>query len=237
MPLHHLIYTELRGEIEEGRLAYGDILPSESELQKRYDVSRAPVRQALSRLESEQYVEKRQGKGTFVKYSLGRGPWYAVGGLGEDYRRDWDRQRSVTVSVEMVGTPPYIKAKDVFRGESEVIHIQRLRYVDDIPIYYLNQYLSPHFGIERIRAEGDFLTIRELLHKLFGIAVYQIQEEVAAVLAPEYVTKALRVDPGKPLLEISATAVTRDFEVAYCDLDYVNSNYWKYRSQRQEVKK
>ena len=235
MPLHHLIYTELRGEIEGGGFVYGELLPSESELQRRYEVSRAPVRQALSRLEGEQYVEKRQGKGTFVKYSLGRGPWYAVGGLGEDYRRDWDRQRSVTVSVEMIDTPSRIAERDVFQNEARVIHIQRLRYVDDVPIYYLNQYLSSRFDIERVRAEGDFLTIRELLHKLFGITVYQIQEEVAAVVAPRHVTEALRLAPQKPLLEILSTAVTRDFEAAYCDLDYVNSDYWTYKSLRKEI--
>lgn len=235
IPRHHLIYTEIRGEIECGKYAYGDILPPEHELQKLYGVSRAPVRQAMARLESEQYVEKRQGKGTFVKYSLGRGPWYAVGGLGEDYRRDWDRQRSVTVSVEMIDTPHRIAEMGFFRDESRVIHIQRLRYIDGIPIYYLNQYLSPQLDIRKIQEQGNFLTIRELLHNLFGIIVYQIREEVSAVLAPPHVSESLCLDAQKPLLEIFTTAVTKDSEPAYCDIDYVNSDYWKYKSRRREM--
>lgn len=235
IPLHHQIYLEIRKEIEEGRLAYGDLVPSETELQERYGVSRAPVRQALSRLGNELYVEKKQGKGTFVKYCLGRGPWYAVGGLGEDYKRDWDRQKSVTLSVDFVIPPLSLQRRKIFTEEHKVIHLRRLRYIDDIPIYYMNQFLPGNFDIEKIRAEGDFLTIRELLFKLFTIEVGDIYEEVSAVTPPPHVAEALKIPLEKPLLEIETVAHDKEMRVAYCDIDYVNSDYWKYKSERSEL--
>lgn len=231
LSLHQRVYVDLKEQIENGVFKYGDLIPSESDLQKKYAVSRAPVRQALARLENEFYIEKKQGKGTFVKYSLGRGPWYAIGGLGEDYKRDWDKQKSVTLSVEYVGVEECPDGRRLFSGQGKIVKIERLRYVNDVPIYYLNQFLPGHLDIEKIRAENNFLTIRELLYQLFNISVHHIYEEVAAVNAPEKVAAALGVSALKPLLEIKMSAFTAGMDTAYYDLDYVNSDYWKYKSR------
>lgn len=231
LSLHHKIYIDLKEQIENGIFKYGELIPSEADLQKKYTVSRAPVRQALARLENEFYIEKKQGKGTFVKYSLGKGPWYAIGGLGEDYKRDWDKQKSVTVSVEYVSVGECPDGKHLFPAQDRVVKIERLRYVNDVPIYYLNQFLPGHLDIEKIRAERNFLTIRELLYQLFNISVHHIYEEVAAVNGPEKITSALQVSPNKPLLEVRMSAFTAGMDTAYYDLDYVNSDYWKYKSR------
>ncbi|GHE69565.1 FadR/GntR family transcriptional regulator [Streptomyces capitiformicae] len=53
-------------EIESGRLAEGDKLPTEVELVKQLGVSRTVVREAVSRLRNAGLVEPRQGLGVFV---------------------------------------------------------------------------------------------------------------------------------------------------------------------------
>ncbi|MFF7381933.1 FCD domain-containing protein [Streptomyces griseoluteus] len=56
----------LAEEIESGRLAEGDRLPTEVALVKQLGVSRTVVREAVSRLRSAGLVEPRQGLGVFV---------------------------------------------------------------------------------------------------------------------------------------------------------------------------
>ncbi|MEV6293904.1 FadR/GntR family transcriptional regulator [Streptomyces sp. NPDC051896] len=56
----------LSEEIESGRLAAGDKLPTEVQLVKQLGVSRTVVREALSRLRNAGLVEPRQGLGVFV---------------------------------------------------------------------------------------------------------------------------------------------------------------------------
>ncbi|MBG0850414.1 FadR family transcriptional regulator [Streptomyces spinoverrucosus] len=56
----------LADEIESGRLAEGDKLPTEVELVKQLGVSRTVVREAVSRLRNAGLVEPRQGRGVFV---------------------------------------------------------------------------------------------------------------------------------------------------------------------------
>ncbi|MFC9158116.1 FadR/GntR family transcriptional regulator [Streptomyces bauhiniae] len=56
----------LAEEIESGRLAEGDRLPTEVALVKQLGVSRTVVREAVSRLRNAGLVEPRQGLGVFV---------------------------------------------------------------------------------------------------------------------------------------------------------------------------
>ncbi|MEU0372955.1 FadR/GntR family transcriptional regulator [Streptomyces sp. NPDC006283] len=56
----------LSEEIESGRLAEGDKLPTEVALVKQLGVSRTVVREAVSRLRNAGLVEARQGLGVFV---------------------------------------------------------------------------------------------------------------------------------------------------------------------------
>lgn len=58
---------KLRSEIESGKYAQGDRLPSENELAAQTGYSRQTVRQAMSILESAGLTDRVQGSGTYVR--------------------------------------------------------------------------------------------------------------------------------------------------------------------------
>ena len=60
------IVSKIKILIEEGRLKSGDQLPPERELSEVFKVSRSSLREALRALESEGFLESRQGDGTYV---------------------------------------------------------------------------------------------------------------------------------------------------------------------------
>jgi DNA-binding FadR family transcriptional regulator len=64
--LYLQIYNQILSQIELGLFKIGDKLPPERELCIQFNVSRAPVRQALSALELNGYIYSRQGEGVFV---------------------------------------------------------------------------------------------------------------------------------------------------------------------------
>jgi len=57
----------LLGKLEQGEFAPGARLPTESELARQYKVSRAVIREAVSRLKSDGLLESRQGSGVYVR--------------------------------------------------------------------------------------------------------------------------------------------------------------------------
>ena len=65
-PLHAQLREAILDAIEGGRWRPGDRLPSETELCRRFDISRTTVRQALTMLELEGALRREQGRGTFV---------------------------------------------------------------------------------------------------------------------------------------------------------------------------
>lgn len=65
MKKYQIISSWIREGIESGRIVPGDKLPSESELIRRFGVSRNSVRQAVNELVRERLVETRHGMGTF----------------------------------------------------------------------------------------------------------------------------------------------------------------------------
>jgi GntR family transcriptional regulator len=66
-PLYEQLAAVLRQMIKSGELRPRDPVPSESQLQQEYGVSRGTIRRALDILRDEGLVVTIAGRGTFVK--------------------------------------------------------------------------------------------------------------------------------------------------------------------------
>lgn len=67
--LYVQMYSILKGRIERREWPIGSQIPTEDELCKSYDVSKATVRMAITELVRNGYLKKQQGKGTFVLHA------------------------------------------------------------------------------------------------------------------------------------------------------------------------
>ena len=67
-PKYQVLKRSLLNMIGSGEFEGGQKLPSESELQKKYEVSNTTARRCLDELAGEGYVYRVQGKGTFVSH-------------------------------------------------------------------------------------------------------------------------------------------------------------------------
>lgn len=71
--IHKALASRIKQRILSGELALGAALESESELCRRYGVSRTPVRHALALLAEEGLIRRIQGKGSFVSATASAG--------------------------------------------------------------------------------------------------------------------------------------------------------------------
>ena len=65
-PLYKQLEELILDKITSGTLTPGSKLPTENELSEQYHVSRVTVRKAFAALDSQGYLEKKSGKGTFI---------------------------------------------------------------------------------------------------------------------------------------------------------------------------
>ncbi|WP_227656362.1 GntR family transcriptional regulator [Enterococcus avium] len=74
LPLYFQVKEDIEKKIKEEVYIEGEALPSEIALIDQYNVSRTTIRQAVEQLVNDGLLERRRGKGTFVKkerYFLG----------------------------------------------------------------------------------------------------------------------------------------------------------------------
>lgn len=132
------LYAQLRrliiDAIDAGILTPGAPLPGEMPLCDRFDISRTAVRQALSQLEHEGVVERFKGKGTFVarpKQTERLGD--TLVGLFEDVRRRGGHVRSDVIEHRTVPASIDVAAALDIEPGTDVVVLERLRWVDDEP--------------------------------------------------------------------------------------------------------
>jgi len=73
VPKHAQVHAALRRDIQAGRWALGDRLPSEAELVRRFGASRITVGRAMRDLQEGGLIERRAGSGSYVKASVAPG--------------------------------------------------------------------------------------------------------------------------------------------------------------------
>lgn len=67
IPIYRQVLNHIQSDIKKGIFVNGYKLPPEPELAKLYGVSRVTIRKTLTQLSNEGLVERRKGKGTFIK--------------------------------------------------------------------------------------------------------------------------------------------------------------------------
>ncbi|MCI6263499.1 MAG: GntR family transcriptional regulator [Olsenella sp.] len=71
-PLYMQVLAHIQYDIDSGAYGIGESIPSESELEQRFSVSRITIRRAVQELVDAGYLIKRPGKGTFVREKSSR---------------------------------------------------------------------------------------------------------------------------------------------------------------------
>ena len=68
LPLYHQVEESIRQDIANRIYLPGQSIPTELELQEKFNVSRETIRKAVNNLVVAGLVEKRKGVGTFVTH-------------------------------------------------------------------------------------------------------------------------------------------------------------------------
>lgn len=185
IPLYLQLKDLLASRITEGLLQPGDALPSERQLCEQFGVSRTTVREALRELNREGLIRTVPGRGTCVaapradltvKVSLA--------GFTADVSRQGVRPSSTLLDAGLIvsPTPDLIKRMNLQPGD-EVVKIERLRLINDVPLalhsVYLNHRLCPQVLHHNLAQDSLFNILREE----YGLTLAHAEEQVYAALA------------------------------------------------------
>ena len=228
VPLYFVIYSDLLKKIQQGELRPGDRLPNELDMQAIYGASRAPVRQALSKLEKEGLLTRIPGKGTFIRFRDELRHWFSFGGFGISFARDWGNIRCRTMSIARERVPVDIAQCLGVPVGSSVLLIRRIRSVKEVPVFYLKHYFPVEYDEEVFSRAGDFFSLRSIMMEHFGVESVSVEEEISALNADDDIAPALKIPRGSAVLQIHRRTFDRYSRLVTLDQYYVQSNMWRY---------
>jgi GntR family transcriptional regulator len=200
IPYYEQLAELLRHEIavkQAGSDSYQ--LPSENELAERHGLSRATVRHALDELESEGWIYRQKGVGSFAVVRRFEQDLTQLVSTNEDMRQRGWRLVTHVLSLAQMPVAPHIAATLELPADALVYELRRLRVVDDVPlsvqIAYLPAALCP-------RLEDNDLTasLYRLLESRYGLRLWSGKETLRARGATESEAALLDVHEGAAVM-------------------------------------
>lgn len=235
-PLAQQAADEILSGIRSGKLADGDgLLPSEAELSRRFEVSRATIREALAKLEHAGVIIRKHGVGTFVA------PAQPVIDAG------LEELESLETLAERIGLETHMSKASIEERAASAAEADRLQLapsdqvlsvarvimtgkrpvaylIDIVPIQYLRQPdVADHFT-------GSVL---DLFLRRGQPPLSHSRTDIIPVAADDPIARKLKVKAGDTLLKLEAQLFTREGKVADYSLSYFVPGYFHFHVVRR----
>lgn len=142
IPLYFQIKNLLIDMIDHGYLSPGEMIPSELELCKVFNISRTTIRQALSELVKEGMFYRIKGRGTFVsQYKIKHNFLHKKILLDDNLSNKGFIPSSKLLHLKTVSASHDVLTSLKLPLGTEVISIKQLKYANNEPIIISNTFL------------------------------------------------------------------------------------------------
>jgi GntR family transcriptional regulator len=210
IPLYYQIQQALLEKIQRGELAAGDLLDSEEELARRYQVSRMTARQALHGLKSRGVAVSQKGRGTFVTRPKLEKNIMHLQGFTVDMRQQGMNPASRLLEQSVVSPTAELCEKLRLPATGRVLRLRRLRLADGIPMAVELSHipLNAYPGLE----EYDFAShsLYEVLRDRYGVRVGWADEVIEALPATHEEAELLTIPRRSSILSITRVIITTE---------------------------
>jgi len=202
VPQYRKLYEILRKHILSGMYAEGSLLPSENELCAVHSLTRPTVRQALDSLVKEGLIIKKQGKGSIVRKPPQNIGILSIEGTSSAIGNIYLRTEIIQPAVIQPWEEDFPFELSELERESGCIYMERLRYVDGIPVFYDINHL-PNIHLPRFTSRSlENKSLFETLRTHYQIQVTGGEQRLKALGAPGNISTLLKIKNGSPVLYV-----------------------------------
>lgn len=214
LPLYYQVAYVLEHFLTSNMIEPGNRFFSEEEISSQLEVSRPTVNRAINILIKNGYLKRVRGKGTIVQklkgvslvlmstlLSFGE----MVDKLGRNYRTDL-LEKTIEDASASVSNALGIEPGD------PVIHLKRLRFIDDKPLIVVDSYL-PFSRFSKVGEipENEFVSdLYGLLHEYYKLEIIRAEREVMADRMSLMDAQLLKVELWEPCFRMRGVAYDAD---------------------------
>lgn len=203
IPLYFQVATRIEGAILDGRLPPGSRLENEVALGERLGLSRPTIRRAIQDLVDKGLLVRRRGIGTQVVHGQVTRK-VELTSLYEDLASENRAPTTEILVHEIIGAPARVAERLDVEVDSPVLHLQRVRCADGVPLAILENYLPEALSDvseSDLAAHGLYQVLRGR-----GVAIRVARQNIGARRATPAESALLQIDRNDAVLTMDRTA-------------------------------
>lgn len=227
----HIKQRIVNDEFEDGRI------PSETELASELGVSRTTIRDALSRLENEGAVYRRQGSGTYVNNP------------GLQIKTRLEEIWSYESVLRAHGYTPSTRILDVQSEEAdeqqaeslnlepgeELVSVEKLFLEDERPVIFAINKMPRQLLTEPFTSEAWHVPIYEFISQHAQQRLSYYLSEIIPVTATAKLAKVLHVKQGEPLISFAEIGFNEENAPILLASSFIRDDLLRLRLIRRKV--
>lgn len=213
----------------------GERLPTEPELAKQLNVSRATLREAMRSFEAQGIIRRKQGIGTFV---VDRSQIFETG---------LEVLESLETLAKRIGLPISMDALEIGEHAADTEEAQHLAVSEGTPLVEISRlirtnqrpiaYLVDLLPSERFNAaeldESFRGSVLDLLLRRSDLNLARSQTEIRAIAAPSDIARLLEIQRGDSLLLFVAQLFDADGSIIDYSHSYFLPGYFRFQVVRR----
>jgi GntR family transcriptional regulator len=207
VPYYEQLFVILRDRVRSGSFPTDERLPSELELCREFGLSRATVRQTLSKLETEGFARRVARRGVFASLPEESSGWIVQDAHGflESQIRQGNSGIATTVVTAQFVEPPQHVAESLRTAPGEKVYaLERVRSLDGTVAMFSTNWFPADVG-ETMAAATDVLdgtgSVNSTLARA-GFVTSGARRVIRAMLAPSSVVEHLGITDDDPVLRV-----------------------------------
>ncbi|MEH7331153.1 GntR family transcriptional regulator [Neobacillus drentensis] len=201
IPLYYQLEEHIKELIENGELMPGDALPPEREYAEKYQISRMTVRQAFTQLVNEGYLNRLQGKGTFVAERKIEQPLQGLTSFTEDMISRGLSPGSQLIHFEIIPATSLIAGQLKIQEYGPVYEIKRIRLADGVPMAFETNYISANL-VKGLTEEIVNQSLYAYIEGQLNLRIDSASQVIESSIASRSEANNLKIAKGAPVMLI-----------------------------------
>ncbi len=227
LPFYLQIRNDLLNKIKSGVYKKGQLIPSEKELMKIYDVSRVTIRSAIKELVKEHHLIRRPGFGTIVtdEEEESMKNFTMVRSFTNEMKEMGLLSKTIEAELETIKADERLASIfDIEKG-SKLYNLRRVRG-GAVPIVYSDTYLLPVVEITDEVCKHSLYKFLSEKNVLFD----HFDEAISAVNAPKKILRKLNINYEAPELKRVRRSYDEDGRLIEYTENHYNAELYEYRT-------
>ena len=225
-PLYIQLMQKLKNSISTGELQTGSKIAPEQELCSTYGVSRITVRKAISELEKQGILEKKQGKGTFVTVPAIHRKLHAVNSFHDTCRMNGQKPSTKVLVLRTVpASAKDIEELGVSQG-SRVVETVRIHFADRIPVILEENHFSMAYSY---LLESDLNGSLYNLLSECGAEPAQAPHVISLKKASKQVCGLLKIEEGTSIMFLHEVIYDKKGRPLHISSQYIRGDIFQFR--------